>query len=80
MSLAAASQIARVEVPPDAIESNGKAVGLVATLDHDGNYQEKYMCFFVADGVLVTAYQTVADADAIEVLLPDGSKVREPET
>jgi len=63
---------------PGIVETGGKAVGLVATLDAEGNYVEKLACFFVgASGVLVTTYQPLADADGVEVILPDGRKSRE---
>jgi len=63
---------------PEIVEATGKAVGLVATIDPEGNYEEKYSCFFVnAEGVLVTTYQAIADAEKIEVILPDGRKTRD---
>lgn len=31
----------------DIVETGGRAVGLVATLDAEGNYLEKVACFFV---------------------------------
>lgn len=63
---------------PEIVESNGKAVGLVATIAPDGSYEEKYGCFVVSpNGVLVTLYQAIADAEKIEVILSDGRKVRE---
>ncbi|MGH9937356.1 MAG: S1C family serine protease [Blastocatellia bacterium] len=63
---------------PEIVESSGKAVGLVATIAPDGGYEEKYSCFAATpDGVLVTLYQAIADAEKIEVMLSDGRKVRE---
>jgi len=76
--LIAAKEPARAQVRPDVIEANGKAVGMVATLDAEGNYQEKYSCFFVSpNGVLVTAYGAISEAAGIEVILPDGTKSRD---
>jgi hypothetical protein len=69
------------EVPkpiPDIVDESGKAVGVVATLDKKGNYKERLGCFFVnANGVLVTVYQPIAEADGVEVILPDGRKTRD---
>ena len=63
---------------PEIVESGGKAVGLLATLDPKGDYEEKFACFFVgAGGVFVTAYQAISEAESLEVMLPDGSKSRE---
>lgn len=74
----ASAQDSKAKSLPDIIEANGKAVGLVATLDSEGNYEEKFACFFVSpNGVLVTAYEPIAEAEALEVILPDGSKIRD---
>jgi hypothetical protein len=63
---------------PDVVEGGGKAVGLLATLNPKGDYEEKFACFFVgANGVLVTAYQAISEAEGVEVMLPDGRKSRE---
>ena len=63
---------------PQIVDEAGKAIGVVATLDKKGNYKEKLGCFFVhPSGVLVTVYQPIAEAEGIEVILPDGRKIRE---
>lgn len=63
---------------PEIIDINSRAVGLVATLDASGDYQEKFSCFFIGpSGVFVTAYHPLAEADGLEVILPDGRKSRE---
>ncbi len=60
------------------IDTGGKAVGLVATMDVSGEYVEKVSCFVVEpNGILVTAYQPLADAESVEVILADGRKFRE---
>ncbi|MDD5542353.1 MAG: trypsin-like peptidase domain-containing protein [Acidobacteriia bacterium] len=72
------TQDAKLKPLPEIVDTYGKAVGLVATLDVDGSYIEKFSCFFVdPSGILVTAYQPLADAESIEVLLPDGRKFRD---
>lgn len=63
---------------PEIIDSAGKSVALLATLDDSGNYQEKYGCFFVnSNGVFITSYQAIAETDVLEVILPDGRKTRD---
>ncbi len=63
---------------PEIIDSAGKSVALLATLDDAGNYQEKYACFFVNPaGVFITSYQAIAETDVLEVVLPDGRKTRD---
>ncbi len=72
------AQSPSVQALPDIIDSAGKSVALLATLDDAGNYQEKYACFFVNPaGVFITSYQAIAEADVVEVILPDGRKTRD---
>lgn len=77
--LAAAPLAAQSAKPwPDIIEANGKAVVVLASLDPEGNYIDKSAGFLAGpNGLIVTAYQAIAEASGVEVILSDGKKTRD---